>query len=93
MKNRLLILIATMVALFGINAPALAQQVPDAIISNDGIGFSRMADDILVAYDLVAAYDEHAILDANCSAFKSDVQGVSWCFSNAANKTIFEAAT
>jgi hypothetical protein len=47
----------------------------------------------LVAFDLVAAYDEHAIVQSNCGAFKSDLQGVSWCFSNAANQTTFEAAT
>lgn len=82
-----------MVGLLGMNATALAQQIPDAIINNDGVGFSRMADGELVAYDLVAAYDEHSILEANCSVFKSDVQGVSWCFSNAANKATFEAAT
>lgn len=75
------------------NAPALAQQVPDAIINNDGIGFSRMIDGELVAFDLVAAYDEYAIVEADCSTFKSDVQGVSWCFSSAVNKTTFEAAT
>ena len=93
MKNRLLITISTVVALVGMNAPALAHQVPDAIINTDGIGFSRMIDDELVAFDLVAAYDEHSVVEANCSAFKADVKGVSWCFSNAANKTTFEAAT
>lgn len=93
MKNRLLIAIATTLVLLGINAPALAQQIPDAIINTDGIGFSRTIDDELVAFDLVAAYDEHTIVEASCSAFKADVQGVTWCFSNAANKTTFEAAT
>jgi hypothetical protein len=93
MKNRLLITIATMAALVGMATPALAQQMPDAIINNDGIGFSRMAEGTLVAYDLVAAYDEQLIVEANCGAFKADAKGVSWCFSSAANKTTFEAAT
>lgn len=93
MRNRLLIVIATFAAFLSMTAPALAQQTPDAIINNDGIGFSRMADGNLVAYDLVAAYDEHMIIEANCADFKSTVQGVNWCFSNAANKTTFEAAT
>ena len=93
MNNRLLIAISSFAALFLVGAPALAQQLPDAIINNDGIGFSRMADGNLVAYDLVAAYDEHMIAEANCGAFKSNVKGVNWCFSSAANKTTFEAAT
>lgn len=93
MKHRLLIAIATFAALLGMTAPALAQQIPDAIINNNGIGFSRMADGNLVAYDLVAAYDDNMIVEANCDAFQSSVQGVNWCFSSAANKTTFEAAT
>jgi len=75
-------------------SPALAaRQVPDAIINNDGIGFSRIVDGQLVAHDLVAAYDDHAIIEADCAAFKAKVQGVSWCFSSAANARTFEAAT
>lgn len=93
MKNQFLIAVSTLAALFLVSAPALAQQIPDAIINNDGIGFSRMADGNLVAYDLVAAYDENMIVEANCTAFKASVQGVNWCFSSAANKTTFEAAT
>ena len=93
MKHRLLIEIATFATLLGFSAAAFAQQMPDAIINNDGIGFSRMADGNLVAYDLVAAYDEHMIVEANCGAFKATAKGVSWCFSSATNKTTFEAAT
>lgn len=93
MKHRLLTAVATFATLLGFSAPVLAQQIPDAIINNDGIGFSRMADGNLVAYDLVAAYDEHMIVEANCAAYKATAKGVSWCFSNAANKTTFEAAT
>ena len=93
MRNRLLCVLSVAAALFSINVPALAQQAPDAIINNDGIGFSRMVEGNLVAYDLVTAYDEHMVVEANCSAFKSSAQGVSWCFSSAANKATFEAAT
>lgn len=93
MKNRFFITMSTLAALMLVGAPALAQSLPDAIINNDGVGFSRMADGKLVAYDLVAAYDEHMIVEADCGAFTSKVQGVSWCFSSAANKTTFEAAT
>jgi len=93
MKTRILTVFATIAVLFGACTSALAQQTPDAIINNEGIGFSRMADGKLVAYDLVSAYDEHMIVEANCGAFKSNVQGVNWCFSNAANQTSFETAT
>ena len=93
MKQRSLIVIAAFATLLGFAAPTFAQQIPDAIINNDGIGFSRMADGNLVAYDLVAAYDEHMIVEANCEAFKATAKGVSWCFSNATNKATFEAAT
>ncbi|MEZ5488746.1 MAG: hypothetical protein R3F50_00305 [Gammaproteobacteria bacterium] len=93
MKTRLVNSLAALALLFGFCAPALAQQVPDAIINNDGIGFSRMADGQLIAYDLVAAYDEHMIVEADCSAYKSRLQGVDWCFASAANQSSFEAAT
>ena len=80
-------------ALAGLPTVAAAQQVPDAIINNNGIGFSRMADGQVVAYDLVAAYDDHSIVEADCASFKAKVQGVDWCFSSAANEQAFEAAT
>src|SRR5690606_40192794 len=64
----------------------------DAIINNDGIGFSRMQDGQLMAYDLVAAYDEHSIVVADCARFKANAQGVNWCFASAANQSSFEAA-
>jgi hypothetical protein len=80
-------------ALAGSPFLAAAQQVPDAIINNEGIGFSRMVDGDVVAYDLVAAYDDHAIVEADCAAFQARAQGVSWCFSSAANAQTFEAAT
>ncbi|MDX1490993.1 MAG: hypothetical protein R3332_06885 [Pseudohongiellaceae bacterium] len=71
----------------------LAQAKPDAIINNQGIGFSRMADGQVIAYDLVEAYDNHTITVADCAAHKAELQGVSWCFASAANKNTFEAAT
>ncbi len=70
-----------------------AQEVPDAIIQNDGIGFSRMIDNELVAFDLVAAYDDHAIVEADCSAYIAQAKGVSWCFASAENQATFEAET
>lgn len=79
--------------LLSLPGAALAQQVPDAIINVDGIGFSRMIDGKLVAFDLVAAYDEHSIVEADCDRFQSRVQGVNWCFSSAAHKDSFDAAT
>ena len=93
MKSLLVNALTTITLLFVFSAPAVAQQKPDAIINVDGIGFSRIIDDELVAFDLVAAYDEHSIVEANCSAFKSRVQGVDWCFSSAENQATFDAAT
>ena len=93
MKNRLYIGASVLIAFVFCSVSAVAQQVPDAIINNDGIGFSRMIDGELVAFDLVAAYDEHAIVVADCAQFKAKVQGVDWCFASASNKTTFEAAT
>jgi len=93
MKSLLVNVLTTFNLLFVFSAPAVAQQKPDAIINVDGIGFSRIIDDELVAFDLVAAYDEHSIVEANCSAFKSRIQGVDWCFSSAENQATFDAAT
>jgi len=93
MKSLLVNALTTITLLFVFSAPAVAQQKHDSIINVDGIGFSRIIDDELVAFDLVAAYDEHSIVEANCSAFKSRVQGVDWCFSSAENQATFDAAT
>jgi len=93
MSRNMSLLPALILALAGSPALAAAQQVPDAIINNDGVGFSRMADGRLVAYDLVAAYDDHAIVEADCAAFKARVQGVNWCFSSAENAETFGDAT
>lgn len=93
MTRRLLAVLVSGALLCGLGTPAFAQQTPDAIINNDGIGFSRMDDGKVIAYDLVAAYDEHMVVEANCAVFQTSVQGVNWCFSNATNKETFEAAT
>ncbi len=93
MSRKRSLLTVLVLVLAGAPASAAAQQMYDAIINNDGVGFSRKVDGQLVAYDLVAAYDDHSIVEADCSAFKSRVQGVSWCFSSAANEKTFEAAT
>lgn len=93
MKSRIGSKIVIMIACLGVSASVLAQQVPDAIINIDGVGFSRVIEDGFVAFDLVAAYDEHSIVVASCDQFKASAQGVDWCFSNAANQGAFEAAT
>ena len=93
MKTSLRNALAALTLLCGICSPVLAQQKPDAIINIDGIGFSRMIEGELVAFDLVSAYDDNMIVEANCSAFKSKVQGVEWCFSSAVNQSSFESAT
>lgn len=70
-----------------------ADAAPQAIIANEGIGFSRMEEGKVIAYDLVAAYDTHQVVIADCSAHKADHQNVTWCFSSAANMDTFVAAT
>lgn len=76
-----------------LSGAAAAQDVPDAIIHNEGIGFSRVIDGELVVFDLVAAYDNHAIVEADCSAYQAQVKGVNWCFATEENKAAFEAET
>lgn len=93
MKIRLFAQLVSIVLLASLSLVAQAQQKPDAIINNEGIGFSRMADGDLIAYDLVSAYDDHTIVEADCDAYQSEVQGVTWCFSSAKNLTAFNAAT
>jgi len=93
MKSLLVNALTVITLLLVFSAPTFAQEKSDAIINVDGIGFSRIIDDELVAFDLVAAYDEHSIVEANCSAFKSRLQGVDWCFSSAENQMTFESAT
>jgi len=69
------------------------EETHPAVITNDGIGFSRMADGEVIAYDLVDAYDNHSTTMADCSAHQVDLKGASWCFSSADNAASFAAAT
>ena len=75
MNNRVVNVLGALTLFCSFCHGAGAQQIPDAIINVDGIGFARMIDDELVVFDLVAAYDEHMIVEANCSAFKSQGAG------------------
>src|SRR5690554_3857167 len=72
---------------------ASAQETHPVIINNDGIGFSRKDGEQVLAYDPVAAYDQHMIQLADCASHKVDVKGVSWCFASAENAATFAAAT
>ena len=63
------------------------------MINNNGIAFSRMEEGQVIAYDPVAAFDSHTVMLADCSAHKTDLQGVSWCFASAENAQTFAAAT
>ncbi|MDO8270986.1 MAG: hypothetical protein Q7U82_03575 [Gammaproteobacteria bacterium] len=72
---------------------ASAAELPTAIIANEGIGFSRMEEGKVIAYDLVDAYDTHKITVADCAAHKADHQSVTWCFASAENQSKFIAAT
>lgn len=62
-------------------------------INHDGIGFARKDSEQTIAYDPVAAYDQHATLVADCSRFKAELEGITWCFANAENVATFNAAT
>lgn len=72
---------------------ATAQETHPVIINNDDIGFSRMDGELTVPYDPVAAFDQHTIAVADCSQFKVELKGLSWCFSTAENAQAFSAAT
>jgi len=81
------------IALFSTPSLFAAEPVAQAIIANEGIGFSRMEEGRVVAYDTVAAYENHQILVADCNAHSVDDEGVTWCFSSAENTQLFQAAT
>ena len=72
---------------------ATAQETHPVIINNDGIGFSRKDDEVTVPYDPVAAFDQHTVVVADCSQFKVELKGLSWCFSTAENAQAFTDAT
>ncbi len=71
---------------------AFAQPVAKAIIVNEGIGFSRVEASQVVAYDPVAAYEQHQILTADCNTHSVKYKGVTWCFSSLKNTEMFQAA-
>lgn len=72
---------------------ATAQETHPVIINNDDIGFSRKDGELTVPYDPVAAFDQNTIAVADCSQFKVELKGLSWCFSTAENAQAFSAAT
>ncbi|MFM1896580.1 MAG: hypothetical protein RLZZ385_1654 [Pseudomonadota bacterium] len=79
-------------ALFATTGVATAAETYPAVINNEGIGFSRMEDGRVIAYDTVAAYENHEIIVANCDAYKVEHEGISWCFANAENAQMFSTA-
>lgn len=83
--------VLTAAALFPFTAQA-AEPVAKAIIENDGIGFSRVDNGRVIAYDAVAAFEDHMTLVADCSTYSVDYKGVTWCFSNGENQQLFQAA-
>lgn len=90
--RNLLTTLATGLFLFSLTAQAQNETHP-AIITNDGIGFSRMAEDEVIAYDLVEAYDNHSIAVADCSSHQVTLKGATWCFASAENAATFDEAT
>lgn len=90
--RRLLTAVATGLFLFSLSVQAQDEPQP-AIITNDGIGFSRVADGEVIAYDLVEAYDNHSITVADCTAHQVTLKGATWCFASADNAATFRAAT
>ena len=52
----------------GLSSVVSAAEAIPVMINNSGIAFSRMQDGQVIAYDPVAAYDEHAIQVADCNA-------------------------
>lgn len=77
----------------GLSSVVSAAEAIPVMINNEGIAFSRMQDGQVIAYDPVAAYDEHTIQVADCNAFKADLKGVSWCFASLTNQESFVGAT
>jgi hypothetical protein len=92
MNNRILPILAILTISLLPSALHAAEPVADAIISNEGIGFSRMDNGRVIAYDTVAAYENHQVLVADCNSYSVDHRGVTWCFSNAENQQLFQAA-
>lgn len=87
----LLSLVAAYATTISFSAQA-ADPVAKAIIENDGIGFSRVDNGEVIAYDTVAAFEDNATVVADCSSYSTDYEGVTWCFSNGENQQLFQAA-
>ncbi len=92
-KISILLTSLTSVTLLAASLHATAQETQPVFINNDGIGFSRKNGDLTVPYDPVAAYDQHTIAVADCSQFRIELNGLSWCFSSAENAQAFSSAT
>lgn len=101
MKNKNARLHMTRLIVCALSLPLLAtaslaaaqDEVHPIIINNEGVAFSRKDGEQVIAYDPVAAFDQHTITVADCARFKVEVQGVSWCFANAENAQTFSGAT
>jgi YHS domain-containing protein len=90
-SHTFLALAAATLASFPVFSSA-ADAVAKAIIENQGIGFSRVDNGRVIAYDTVAAFENHQVLVADCSSYSVEHKGVTWCFSNGENQQLFEAA-
>lgn len=92
MNTRIALFVTTLLASTLSAGASAADPVSTIIIANEGIGFSRMEDSKVIAYDAVAAYENNQILVADCAAHKADYKNVTWCFTNAENGQLFQAA-
>lgn len=75
------------------SASLAQQETQPAIITNDGVGFSRASEGVVIAYDLVEAYDNHRIAVADCDMHSVTLKGATWCFASADNADTFQAAS
>jgi hypothetical protein len=74
---------------------AAEDKKPQEIVAHNGIAFSSIDEKskAVIAYDTVAAYDEHTTKIGDCDRFQTPFKGVLWCFANADNlKKFVEAA-
>lgn len=77
-----------------VSSAALAAETFEEIVVNGGYAFSRVDEDTkkVEVYDVVAAYDDHTTVAADCDRFTASFKSASWCFSSEANRKKFEAA-
>ena len=68
MNKRIALLITTLFTSILSATAVAAEPVSTVIIANEGIGFSRMEDGKVIAYDTVAAFENNEIVVANCAA-------------------------